>query len=94
MYFGDVNNNRRYYQLCRLSQIANGDPDTADIWAAKLAEAPGTALPATFPLRSVLVAAGYGKVEDFDGASQDELVFTLGLTTAQATSVLAAYAAL
>jgi len=92
--FGEVRNPRRYYLGKRLALERIGDDDRSLTWRAKQAEVAGTPLPATFPLRTQLVAVGYSTAHDLDGATTDELVDTVGLTDSQAQAVVNAAALL
>ncbi len=87
-----VNNRRRYYLLKRLYAKDN-ELDSEGIWKGKQEALAGTALPVDFPLVDILTAAGYTMVEDLDGATSAEL-YVAGLTTHQASAVLAAFSAL
>jgi hypothetical protein len=87
-----VNSVRRYYLLKRL--FARQMCLEEDAWAAKQAATPGTGLPADFPARAALVAAGYTTREDVDGAEVRELRRFAKLSTAEAEAVIAAVAAL
>lgn len=65
-----------------------------DVWHAKQVAEPGTDLPADFPAKLELEAAGYTTVEDVDGADVEELEDYAALSSANANAVLAAIAAL
>lgn len=65
-----------------------------DVWHAKQDGEPGVALPAGFPTKDELAAAGYTTVEDIDGADVEELEDYVGISQFQATAVLTALAAL
>ena len=52
--------------------------------------APATPLPLNTPSRAVLVAGHYSAIEDFDGATVDELTNNLGLGEAEAAAALRA----
>lgn len=83
---------RRYYLQKRLFERAR-DTGMDSIWRAKQeAETPSTALPAGFPHAATL-SPFYLTVEDLDGADATELT-DFGLTSREATAVLAALAAL
>jgi hypothetical protein len=56
-------------------------------------EVSGTDLPADFPRRSEVLAAGYAAVEDLQDATEDELV-RRGMSRRAAKSVLSALAAM
>lgn len=89
-----VNSTRRYYLHKRLeARLYQGESDAELVWAGKQEAQPGTALADSFPFLTELGQLGYSKVEDLDGADEDELV-RAGLTTNQARRVLAAFAAL
>lgn len=81
---------RRYYLGKRLHAAMVGDRGWADVWKAKQEEQPGTALPDGFPSRSKLAAVGYEAIEDVDGATVEELQLQAGLSTREASAVLAA----
>lgn len=80
---------RRYYLLKRRLALGFGDVELAGAWRAKQEAITWPALPADFPARAQLVAAGYTTVRDLDGADSDELV-SLGLSQSDAAAVLAA----
>lgn len=80
---------RRYYLLKRLAARAARDPGLAGAWRSKQEAIAWPDLPAGFPSRATLIAAGYTTVRDLDGADADELA-TLGLNSAAARAVLAA----
>lgn len=80
---------RRLYLLKRRAALARGDTHLAGVWRAKQETLAWPDLPAGFPARAALVAAGYTTVRDLDGAAADELT-DLGLTPAQAAAVRAA----
>ncbi len=84
---------RRYCLLKRRAHFDGGDLALAGVWRAKQEAEPGTTLPSDFPLRSLLASAGYVASEDLDGADAEELN-SAGLSSAQADTVLAAFAAL
>jgi hypothetical protein len=84
---------RRYYLLERLAACARDDFAIASVFRAKQEAEPATPLPADFPSRAVLVAAGYSTVEDINGADLEELQCAR-LTTKQAVTVLTELAAL
>lgn len=56
----------------------------------KQQDQPGTPLPAGFPFRAALVAANYTALEDITGADVSELVRAVGLSQANAATVIAA----
>lgn len=80
---------RRYYLLKRRAALAAGDAHLAGFWRAKQERLAWPALPAGFPARAALLAAGYATVRDLDGADARELT-ALGLNRADAAAVLAA----
>lgn len=80
---------RRYYLLKRIAAKAEGEA-TEGVWRHKQEQESGTALPANFPLKATLAAAGYSTEEDLDGADAAELTKNTGLSTQQANAVLAA----
>lgn len=85
----------RRYHLSRMwaaQQI--GDCAIASLLRTKQLAEPGTALPATFPQKAKLEAAGYVADTDLVGADECELREQAGLTASQAAAVLAALAAL
>lgn len=83
---------RRYYLL--KAQAADCDGGFASTWWGKQEGEAGTALPNGFPSKAALATAHYTTVEDLTGAGTTELAREAGLTTAQATAVLTALAAL
>jgi hypothetical protein len=82
---------RRYYLLKRLA--ARRDCLEEDAWIHKQAGEPGIDLPAGFPSRAALVAAGYSTREDVNGASVQELRRYACLSRSDAEAVIAAVAA-
>jgi hypothetical protein len=74
----------------RLGAASRQEADRASVWHGLQEAEPGTPLPAEFPHRATLAAAGYTAMEDLDGADVDELVDLVGLRRAEATSVIAA----
>jgi len=89
-----VSSPRRYYLLKRLEARRSQNQPLDGVWRSKQESQPGTALPTTFPFRSQLVAAGYSTAEDLDGATADELVDHVSLSSRDAAAVVAAAAAL
>lgn len=85
----EIRRARRYYLGMRLQAAARQDWAAASVWQHKQEAEPGTALVATFPHRSVLVAIGYSTTEDLDGADAQELI-DAGLSKRQATDVIGA----
>lgn len=88
-----VNNLRRFYLLKRLNALAIDD-DVGLIWRGHQEEQESTPLPADFPSKTKLAAVGYTAVEDLDGADSAELLRWASLSKSEATTVLAAVAAL
>lgn len=84
---------RRYYLLKRIAAKAEGEA-TEGVWRHHQEQESGTALPASFPSRAALVAAGYSTEEDLDGADAAELTKNAGLSTQQAAAALAVLATL
>lgn len=84
----EVKRPRRFYLHKRL-QARDECDDSERVWQAKQEAEPGVVLPAGFPLKTELAAAGYTTVEDLDGADEGELV-KINLTSRQARAVLAA----
>lgn len=81
---------RRYYLLKRLSATRE-DSGLASAWRGLQEREPGTSLPASFPGRESLVAAGYTTIEDVDGADVSELLSNVpGLGRRDAEAALAA----
>lgn len=64
------------------------------VWRAKQEVQPGTPLPAAFPFRAELFAAGYQAREDLLGADQDELIKITSLSPRQADEVIESLAGL
>lgn len=89
----EINNTRRFFLLKRIAAKAEADP-LEGAWRHNQEAIGGTALPASFPYRATLVAAGYSTTEDLDGADAAELTKNAGLATRHANAVLAALAAL
>lgn len=87
----EINNTRRFYLLKRIASKAEADP-LEGAWRYKQEQVSGTALPASFPYRATLVAAGYSTSQDLDGADAAELTKNAGLASRQANAVLAALA--
>jgi hypothetical protein len=84
---------RRYYLQKRQTSAELGDKALELVWMGKQLAEPETALPADFPYLSTLEPLGYVAVEDLLGADECELR-NMGLTSKQAESILAAFAAL
>lgn len=80
---------RRYLFVKARALRSKGEESIADAFNAKRLAEPGTQLPATFPHRAAVLAAGYLVIEELDGETQSELEAS-GLTQSQAASVLAA----
>lgn len=85
---------RRYYLLKSQATALLCDTGLELTWLAKQQGESGIALLTGFPFLAELTAANYTTVEDLTGAGTNELVEEASLTTAQATAVLAALAAL
>lgn len=83
---------RRFYLLKRLGAAQFSDQPLDGVWRSKQEALPGTALPSSFPFRSVLVAVGYSATEDLDGATVDELRMFTTLSQRDAEAVIAAAA--
>lgn len=79
---------RRFYLLQRRFYL-EVDTAMAGVWRAKQEAEAGTPLPATYPARSALAAAGYTAAEDLVGVDEDELM-RAGLSMTEAQGVLAA----
>ena len=77
---------RRIYTL---KAFEADDDALGSAWYGRRAELPGTELPADFPARAVVLAAGYAALEDLDDVTVDELV-RRGLRRRQARAVVAA----
>lgn len=82
---------RRLYLANRRAALALGGVylDAAAYWRWKQERLAWPDLPAAFPSRAALVAAGYTTVRDLDEADVDELT-ELGLTRQQAHAVIVA----
>lgn len=80
---------RRYYLGKRREALALGDTALSYAWRSFQEALYWPDLPADFPGRATLVAAGYTTVRDLDGATEDELV-DVGLSRSDAALVLAA----
>ena len=80
---------RRYKLLKAQALERAGEPGLADAYRAAHARAPGTPLPATFPHRDALAAAGYAALEDVDGAAPKELRERAGLDARAAKAAVA-----
>jgi hypothetical protein len=80
---------RRFYARQRRLATLGGDTALAGIWRAKQEAIAWPDLPAGFPSRALLLAAGFPTVRDLDGADERELT-DLGLTARAAAAVLAA----
>jgi hypothetical protein len=85
---------RRIYLKNRKMTADAGELAISGVWQARQEEQPGTDLPANFPVRTELLAAGYIAIEDLEGACADELVEWAGIDNQAAKAVVAAYAAL
>lgn len=81
---------RRYYLLKWRGLEELDERELSLVFKAKQTEIAGTALPADFPGRAALIAAGYTAIEDVTGADEEELM-GLGLeeqTAAQAVEAV------
>lgn len=85
---------RRYCLDKRISATRIGDTAIASLWQSKQQAQPGTTLPADFPVRAKLVAAGYTTDADLVGADVRELRDYARISTRDAEAVIAALAAL
>lgn len=81
---------RRYYLRKLRNSIALDDGGDI-VWRGKHNAEPGTALPASTPGYSKLIAAEYTCTEDIVGANVDELIQECGLSRREAAAVIAAY---
>ena len=77
---------RRVYFFKWASAARAGEDGLSYAWRARRLAEPGTALPAAFPWRAELAAAGVLALEDIDGASARALA-QLGLRSSHATDV-------
>lgn len=78
---------RRYLFLRERDRRAGQEDGAAAVFRAKRLAVTGTALPTTFPSRTLLLAAGVLAVEEVRGAGLDELR-TYGLSLRQAETLL------
>lgn len=78
---------RRYLWLAQRERTRTNDVGPSDAFRERRLALPGTALPATFPSRTLLLAAGVLAVEEVVGARVAELR-TYGLTTPQAERLI------
>lgn len=78
---------RRYLWLMQQERARTDDDGPADAFRERRLAATGTTLPATFPSRTLLLAAGVLAVEEVVGAATPELR-TYGLTVAQAERLI------
>lgn len=85
-----VTSPRRYFMLKARANDAIGQPIVAAVFRAKALEIVSIALPITYPMRTELIAAHYSTLDDLDGADVAELKAYVGLSTSQATAVIAA----
>jgi hypothetical protein len=85
---------RRFYLMKRQAANLRTDYEIASVWQGKQEAEPGTALLASFPSYTALVAAGYTTKEDLEGADVIELYNYVGLSQRDAEAVLAAFAKL
>jgi len=79
---------RRFYTLKAFQAQEDGEAFGA-AWLGRRAEVPGTDLPADFPARAEVLAAGYAALEDLQDVTVDELV-RRGLRRRWARAVIAA----
>jgi hypothetical protein len=82
------------YLLKRLTANQERNWALGTVWQSKQEAEPGVALPSTFPYLADLAVYGYTTEEDLDGADARELREYAGLTSRQADTVIAAFAAL
>lgn len=85
---------RRYCLMKRVVANRSGEYANAQMWQNKQEATEGTELPADFPHRSALAAAGYTTKEDIIGADDVELNDVAGLTLNAGATVIAAAEAL
>ncbi len=85
---------RRLYLKKRIMARLSGDLALSSVWQSRQEEQAGTVLPVGFPAKSDLETAGYTAQQDLEGATCDELVEWVHISSRAARSVLAAYAAL
>jgi hypothetical protein len=85
----DYTTNHRRYCFLKYRENYAADDDLWYSWDAKRKSIAGTELPASFPARTALLAAGYLVLEEIQGASETELI-TAGLRASQAAAVVAA----
>jgi hypothetical protein len=86
---------RRFYLSKRIAaRLTDGGFGLAAIWQHHQEQQPHTLLPAGFPAKAKLEAAGYTALEDLVGASADELIDWAALSQLEAQAALAAHAAL
>ena len=82
---------KRYLLLKALTAYRMQQEGLAAAWLGLLAEQPaGDALPATFPFRSRLIAAGYKELQLLDGVTEDELAVYAGFAPLDAKVIVAA----
>lgn len=81
--------NHRRYCYAKYRYWLPLDYNQALAWDGKRRTIAGTDIPASFPARSALLAAGYLVLEEIEGANSTELI-DAGLTAPQAAAVLAA----
>lgn len=85
---------RRFYLSKRITARLNGDTALSKIWHYHQEQQAHTDLPADFPAKAKLEAAGYTALEDLVGASTAELLDWARLSQREAKAALAAHAAL
>lgn len=82
-----VTSARRYLWLAEADRRRAREYGPADAFRARRLDQPGTTLPATFPSRALLLAAGVLAVEEVLGAGPDELR-TYGLAARPAEALI------
>ena len=86
---------RRFYLSKRIAaRLQDGEFGLTKTWQYHQDQQPHTLLPAGFPAKEKLEAAGYTAIEDLVGASVGELVDWALLSQREAEAALAAHAAL
>ena len=79
----------RRYLFLKYAYSVRFDDDLWSVWDAKRRAIAGTSIPAAFPAREKLTAAGYLVTEELAGSNASELR-RAGLSSSQAAAVLAA----